>query len=333
MEFFNKKQDVIDLQLTNYGRHLLSKGMFKPVYYSFYDDNIVYDIGPSGITETQNESEERIKQSQRLKTQYNYASLDREFKIAQNIAYNTNSRVDPLYNVQKAAEKKYVLPQPIGTMDLQAENAPSWTVRFLNGNLSGSQKDLRLKEEDGGEIVLNIPQLSTHISLETQVIELDQEELLEDLFDGPSQSNIIIDSTEEEYSVLLKVMENNSQFQKKNFDIEFFEIIEEKKENEVTVETLRPLFFEKPQHLMDHMDILDQTTPEDDNRYVDHYFDFKVDSEIPQTILCQYDPVPQKLGVFADERTLICQDVLNQQQRVSIDIYESGTDDTPGEIC
>ena len=39
MEFFNKKEDVIDLQLTQYGRHLLSKGQFNPVYYSFFDDN------------------------------------------------------------------------------------------------------------------------------------------------------------------------------------------------------------------------------------------------------------------------------------------------------
>ena len=42
MEFFNKKQDVIDLQLTNFGRHLLSKGKFKPVYYSFFNMDNVY---------------------------------------------------------------------------------------------------------------------------------------------------------------------------------------------------------------------------------------------------------------------------------------------------
>jgi len=322
MEFFNKKQDVIDLQLTNYGRHLLSKGMFKPVYYSFYDDNIIYDIGPTGIQEAQNESEERIKESQRLKTQYNYTSLEREFKVQ----HETE-------NSQKTAEKKYVLSQPIGTMDLQSEHSPSWTVRFLNGTLSGSQKDLTVQEETGGKVVLNIPQLNTHASINTQIIDLENEDFTDDLFDGPSESNIIIDSAEEEYSILLKIMENNSEFQKKNFDIEFFEIIEEKKENGNTVENLRQLFFEKPHHLADHMDILEQVTPEDDNRYVYHYFDFKVDSEIPQSILCEYDPVPQKLGVFADERTVICQDVLNQEQRTAFDIYEAGTNDNPGEIC
>ena len=40
MEFFDSKEEVIDLQLTQFGRHLLSKGKFKPVYYSFFDDDV-----------------------------------------------------------------------------------------------------------------------------------------------------------------------------------------------------------------------------------------------------------------------------------------------------
>ena len=48
MEFFNKKEEVIDLKLTQFGRHLLSKGKFKPVYYSFFDDNIMYDSTKAG---------------------------------------------------------------------------------------------------------------------------------------------------------------------------------------------------------------------------------------------------------------------------------------------
>ena len=43
VEFFNKKQDVIDLQLTSYGKQLLSRGLFKPVYYAFSDDGVLYD--------------------------------------------------------------------------------------------------------------------------------------------------------------------------------------------------------------------------------------------------------------------------------------------------
>ena len=56
MEFFDKKEDVIDLQLTQFGRHMLSKGKFKPVFYSFFDDNILYNSSKADIEEVQNES-------------------------------------------------------------------------------------------------------------------------------------------------------------------------------------------------------------------------------------------------------------------------------------
>ena len=35
MEFFNKKEDVLDVELTEYGKYLLSLGQLDPVYYAF----------------------------------------------------------------------------------------------------------------------------------------------------------------------------------------------------------------------------------------------------------------------------------------------------------
>ena len=58
MEFFDKKQDVIDLQITQFGRYLLSLGRFKPVFYSFHDDNVLYNVENAGITELQNDSQQ-----------------------------------------------------------------------------------------------------------------------------------------------------------------------------------------------------------------------------------------------------------------------------------
>ena len=43
MKFFNPKEEVIDLELTPYGESLLSVGIFKPVYYAFFDDDVVYN--------------------------------------------------------------------------------------------------------------------------------------------------------------------------------------------------------------------------------------------------------------------------------------------------
>ena len=72
--------------------------------------------------------------------------------------------------------------------------------------------------------------------------------------------------------------------------------------------------------------------PESDVSHVQHYFDLLTDEEIDDEILCKYDPVQTKRGVFADKRTKICQDVLNEEEKQVFDIYEDGADD-PGDVC
>ena len=42
--FLNKKEQVIDFRLTSYGHYLFSNGDFKPEYYGFFDDNVIYDV-------------------------------------------------------------------------------------------------------------------------------------------------------------------------------------------------------------------------------------------------------------------------------------------------
>ena len=42
-KFLDKKETVIDYQMTPYGNYLLSTGIVKPAYYAFYDSNILYD--------------------------------------------------------------------------------------------------------------------------------------------------------------------------------------------------------------------------------------------------------------------------------------------------
>jgi len=77
---------------------------------------------------------------------------------------------------------------------------------------------------------------------------------------------------------------------------------------------------------------LDQISPESDPTYVQHYFDMLSDEEIDDALLCKYDPVQTKKGVFADHRTKICQDILEADDRQTFDIYTDETD-TPDEVC
>ena len=66
-KFINKKEQVLDFELTPYGKYTLSNGTFKPTYYAFYDGEILYDgayanRGGSGIVEIQNNIHKRIKE-------------------------------------------------------------------------------------------------------------------------------------------------------------------------------------------------------------------------------------------------------------------------------
>ena len=60
MAFFNKKYDVLDIELTPYGRHLLQNGKLMPAYYAFFDDDVLYDCAAGGFTEKNSDVKNRI---------------------------------------------------------------------------------------------------------------------------------------------------------------------------------------------------------------------------------------------------------------------------------
>ena len=75
MLFMDKKEEVLDIELTPYGKKLLSMGKMKPVYYAFFDDNIMYDSEYGGQEEDQNIIQQRITElTPQLQTQYKFTS-------------------------------------------------------------------------------------------------------------------------------------------------------------------------------------------------------------------------------------------------------------------
>ena len=76
MRFFDPKE-VLDTQLTRYGRHLLSKGIWKPKYYAFFDENVLYDAKYGNISENKNNAEKRIQDdTPSLKVQHSYTGRE-----------------------------------------------------------------------------------------------------------------------------------------------------------------------------------------------------------------------------------------------------------------
>tara|TARA_R100000008_G_C3570299_1_gene161673 strand:+ start:481 stop:1488 length:1008 start_codon:yes stop_codon:yes gene_type:complete len=335
MEFFNKKEEVIDLKLTQFGRHLLSKGKLKPAFYSFFDDDILYDIEKANMTEAQNESEERIKTTPTMHHQISYSSLEKNFNSNYSKIISGQSKVGD-QDLQRTPEKFYALPQPIGTSDVNSQYSPSWQVEFLNGTITGSISSLTLSEKTGGKNSQTIPQIDTHVevSIQERSSATGDSANMDEFEEGFLDSNFVITSPEEDQYVLLKILENNGLFQKKNFDIELFEV-----ENEVhdgaTIETLREIKFSiLSDFLQDYEQSFDpdEQNPSDDVNMVDYFFDVLVDDEIDDEIICEHDPVKEKTGVFSEPRAKICQDVINDQKKKVFDIYTDESD-SPGEIC
>ena len=215
MEFFNKKEDVIDLQLTQYGRHLLSKGQFNPVYYSFFDDNILYNSNNAGFIEEQNEAEARINDTPRIKPQISVSSAEKAFSSNYELIIGGEVEANSV-SLQRTAEKNYLLPQSLGTSDVNSEYVPSWSVRFLNGGLTGSVNYLNLKESNGGINTLLIPQIESAMKIRYDNIDTEAPLISDETESGMALSDLSLLSSEEETYVLLKIQENNGFFQKKS---------------------------------------------------------------------------------------------------------------------
>ena len=61
MSFFNKKEEVIEMKLTEYGKRKLELGRLNPTFYAFFDDDILYNTDAAGFTEAKNDADRRIR--------------------------------------------------------------------------------------------------------------------------------------------------------------------------------------------------------------------------------------------------------------------------------
>ena len=174
MEFFDRKEEVMDIQLTQFGKHLLSKGDFKPVYYAYYDDDILYDSQYGGFSEDQNATKDRItKETPRLKAQYVYYSIEKDIKekiekVQNKKAFKDVNAIDGVDKgkyiqvFQPTNDKHYALPLSMGNSSYESEKAPAWQISFLYGTMTGSVDYSTASMQPA----LKIPQLNTTIKYE-----------------------------------------------------------------------------------------------------------------------------------------------------------------------
>ena len=231
MAFFDKKQDVLDIKLTQFGKNLLARGAFKPVFYRFFDDGILYNSEAAGFSEPQKRSEERIKESQRLDTQHLVAGVETRFDENQNLI-NSGSmktfmeikrRQDPLI-----ADK--ILKYPLSNTKINSQTAPSFRVNILDSEISSSSDTISVEG-----ISLPVPQLNISSSFEliedrTRQHDIDPGILDYQVYIDLLSNNIgFVDNSElrvTEKNIIIDIEETDINQLRENFEIEIFEIDE-----------------------------------------------------------------------------------------------------------
>ena len=139
MSFFNKKEDVIHVELTPLGKHYLSLGKLKPHSYKFFDDEVLYDPEAAGFNEDQNNTDNRIiNETARLKANGNLLGVQTD-------AGTVFSQQGPTteHNVSRVLFDKNVndkFLQEIGTAKNDTDNAPGLKVSLFNGEIKSAQK-------------------------------------------------------------------------------------------------------------------------------------------------------------------------------------------------
>ena len=278
MKFFNRKEEVMDFQLTQEGKRQLAKGALKPTYYEFYDDDIMYDVGGSSHWELQNSSENRIKATPRHKTQYLFHGVQTEFQKHLNQEKDNFMARDENWNPMKA---------PLGTADFSSNYAPAWKVNFL----SGRNYNIAAVYTSSAGISEKIPQINCKVEY---IIDTgDKIELEEDFGPLPTGDNfesddlhIFDDDTflslepEDKAGFVLEILEENTIFDKENFDIEVFLVEHTGSTNKR--EILIPLNFS----LQENMELLPQQEEEELNsEKVEYFIDVKGEGEMDPELL------------------------------------------------
>ena len=134
MTFFDKKEDVIDIELTPYGKHLLSLGKMKPMYYAFFDDDVLYNVGQvqsASLTEENTQSFERITSTTpTLRPMKSFIGV--ETQINRQDFYLSEKKIEyPSVN-----ERVHYLLNPIGTNDETSTKSPAWEMTFVQGEIN-----------------------------------------------------------------------------------------------------------------------------------------------------------------------------------------------------
>jgi hypothetical protein len=263
MTFFNKKEDVLKIELTPYGRHLLSLGKLKPSYYAFYDDDILYDSSKSTGPFPENNSQIKtriLSETPNLKPQTNYKGVESSF-------FNTYR-----------PESENILPYPIGTSTPTEEKANGWQVTFLHATASAFQSVLSSSTIP----YLNIPQVDCQITYKMQIKNIDEEEIVESrnlALTEVAGDGTFIKITEEQ--VMVDILEKHGFTYNDSLNIEVYLYDDD------LADMQKLKFFNSDEYDEDGAESLDAQYIDQINKtYVEYWLHVDMDDAIPDEDIC-----------------------------------------------
>jgi hypothetical protein len=342
MKFLNDKEQVIDLKITPHGKSLLSIGRFKPQFYAFYDDEVLYDSQYGGFAEHQNSASVRIKDIPQLETQTYFYSAEK--KLKEEVELNSDQedtrinwdRTKGFYTnndkmIAGTISDRDFNKSPIGNSSPNSSFAPAWNVNIVEGEILSSSVinpglDLPIPQINMSSSMAmfslsNTPQGGNFYEFD-QSGDLTPQNPFKDLYLNVLDNRII-----------LEIREENTEFEWENFDLEIFEVETattpqaQNTGGSNTKEFLKPLFIKPNISNIRNNILLDDNempaevqviTPE----FAEYYFDIIIDSGIDPDLVCKR-AINKPEGVF-NQRIIDC-DPQNVQEEVSIeDLYNPG---------
>jgi hypothetical protein len=331
MEFFDRKEEVIDIQLTPYGKYLLSSGRWKPTYYAFFDNDVIYDVAHTSITENQKDSSDRIKESVRMKNQSilygietSFSRLTKEYNIPEKQGTWTPPSDPTLPSFPLPPYDNYTqnYDLPLGNSSLNSTFFPSFDVRFYSGFMSSSSNHYTGSISTGGGIPEAIPQINCNLTFKTSIgqdleFQLSDEETAgpttepaeKYLESGPPENRKYSAETYADGTyisielkrLLFDVLEKNSVIDKENFDLEVYKVETVSKggpQSQYEKEQLTPLRFVREDPAGQIVNIgesiynkLTNKYYEIDSSFVEYYFDIRVDNEIEPVLTESPSPI------------------------------------------
>lgn len=284
MSFFDKKEEVIDIQLTPFGKHLLSKGQFSPMYYEFYDDDIIYDVEWTGIQEIQGQIQNRINSTEKLKTQHTFESAEERIKEYRK-SYTQDGKQEPVVEKRKNFSFSSL---PLGNCSADNDKSTSISIKLLSGQISQSAETSSRGVPRGTKsYTLETPKYVAKIRKMGPNEKEPEDPLVQQEIQVAQQR---VEVTKEEKYILLDLEELGVDFRNDNFETYLYEVVEEERTNTVIE---KPLLFKKQ-----YSNVVDGLLYEPGEReieqeeitkeYVDYYFSVLKDSEIPNEIMCKH---------------------------------------------